>query len=74
MTPLDTEQELENLQQAGTAAGNEVWAVAELLGNIPMDVAGRVWKGIGQGLDAEGFDAFFKPGTGFRVLYVRERS
>jgi hypothetical protein len=68
---MTLELELRNLRQFNEP--DQEWAFAELLVNIPMDVAGRGWAGMARGLEKAGYDAYFKPETGLRVLWIRRR-
>jgi hypothetical protein len=48
------------------------WAVAHMFPElIPVSVGGEVMAAIAEGLEAAGFDAYFKDATGFRTLWVR---
>lgn len=69
---MRTDAEVDNLVQR-VDDPDAAWAVAELLGNIPLEVAGDVWSAMTAGLSDAGYDSFFRVQTGFRVLFVRRR-
>lgn len=70
MTVDVDELEQRNMRARGPEAE---FAIARILGGIPLDAAVELTRGLGKRLERKGFEAYFKEEAGFAVVWVRRR-